>query len=76
MCWELGIRTRGSGLEDMVRGIWFRTLGPFFHKFFTPDPKEKRRFLPGSTPALRIRGHFCLILFVVTSQLRMTGYQP
>ena len=24
--------------------------GPLFHKFLTPGPKEKRRFLPESTP--------------------------
>ena len=35
--------------------------GPFFHKFLTPvadpGPKEKRRILPESTPALRAHGH-------------------
>jgi len=35
------------------------TPGPVFHKFLTPDPgpKEKRRILLESTPALRIHGH-------------------
>jgi len=37
--------------------------GPVFHKFLTsgpdPDPKEKRRILPESTPALRIHDHLC-----------------
>jgi len=33
----------------------------FFHKFLTPgpDPKDKRRVLPESTPALRIHDHLC-----------------
>jgi len=35
--------------------------GRFFKNFWLwgPDPKEKRRILPESTPALRIRGHLC-----------------
>jgi len=34
-------------------------MGPVFPKFFTPDPdpKEKRRILPESTPV--IRSHLC-----------------
>jgi len=37
---------------------WLRSI---FHKFSTPDqrPKEKRRILPESTPALRSRDHLC-----------------
>jgi len=40
---------------------WKVTPGPFFHKFLTPapGPKEKRRILPESTPALRIHAHLC-----------------
>ena len=34
-------------------------LGPVFHKFLAPGPKEKRRILPESTPALRILYHLC-----------------
>jgi len=37
--------------------------GPVFHKFLTPGldpgPKEKRRILPESNPALRTRCHLC-----------------
>jgi len=35
--------------------------GPVFHRFFTsaPDPQEKPRILPESTPALRIYGQLC-----------------
>ena len=32
-------------------------LGPFFHKFLTPGPEEKRRILLESTPVIRIRSH-------------------
>jgi len=39
--------------------------GPVFHIFLTPapDPKEKRKILQESTPAIRIRSHLCYIAF-------------
>jgi len=55
---------------------WKVTLdpGPFFPKFFTPvpdpGPKETRRILPESTPALQILSH----LFVIVAQSRTSNY--
>ena len=37
---------------------WKVAPGPVFHKFLTPCPKEKRRILPESTPALRCQAKF------------------
>jgi len=35
----------------------------------TPGPKEKRRILPESTPALQIRGHLWCVHGVVKSEI-------
>jgi len=36
---------------------WLRVQVRFFHLIPAPDPKDKRRILPESTTALRIRDH-------------------
>jgi len=38
--------------------------GPVYHNFFIQAPREKRRILPESIPALRIRGHLCFLALV------------
>ena len=41
--------------------------GPVFHKYLTPDPKEKQRILPESTPTFWIHCHFCKIVSILPS---------
>ena len=52
---------RNDPTDSCYCGNWKVTQGsgPVFHKFLTPGPgpKEKRRILPKSNPALRIRCH-------------------
>ena len=54
-------------------------LGQVCHKILTqaPDPKGKRRLLPESTPALRIRGHrWCMHIELGKSKLQGRRRRP